>query len=110
MAQTHKLNIQEIQTQQAKILLRSPAQMSEWAECSPLVQGQGLKPQLMPTAGAPTWPPAHSYETGISEQLLKELYHVDLIQTWSYDLTRKEKPSLSWPTSALRVIAVAAMS
>lgn len=74
MAQTHKLNIQEIQTQQVKILLRSPTQMSKWAECSPLVQGQGLKPQLIPIAGAPTQLPAHSYETGTSWQLTKKLY------------------------------------
>lgn len=75
--------------------------MSKWAECSPLVQGQGLKPQLIPIAGAPTQLPAHSYETGTSWQLTKKLYQIDLIQTWSYHLTRQEKPNLSWPPSAL---------
>lgn len=56
--------------------------MSEWAECSPLVQGQGLKPRLIPTAGAPTGLPARSCETRISHQLTKKLYQVDWMQTW----------------------------
>lgn len=55
--------------------------MSGWAECSLPMQGEGLKPQLILAAGAPTALPAHSYETGISQQLLKKLYQVDLIQT-----------------------------
>lgn len=65
----------------SKVKIRSPADMSEWAECSPLVQGQGLKPQLILTAGAPTGLPARSYETGISHQFTKKLYQVDLIET-----------------------------
>lgn len=44
----------------------------------PLVQGQGLKAQLILTAGAPT---PHRYETGLSHQLIKKLYQVELIET-----------------------------
>lgn len=47
-----------------------------------VVQGRGLKPQLILTAGAPTQLPARSCETGISHQLIKKLYQGDLIQTW----------------------------
>lgn len=94
MAQTHKLNIQEIQMQQVKILPRSPTEMCEWAECSGA--GTGTKT----TADPDCWGSNTTTSTQLWDRYFSPTYQETISRRLDTDMTRQEKPNLSWPPSA----------